>query len=114
MHLFHVPQSIIQNSNVHISALNGALRDMEQMHYGMCELGQYLRVPNPSWWRHQMETSSALLAICAGNSPVSGEFPAQRPVTRSFDVFFDVRVWINTREAGHLRRYRIHYDVIVM
>ena len=39
-----------------------------------------------------METFSALLAICAGNSPVSGEFPAQRPVTRSFDVFFDVRV----------------------
>ena len=43
------------------------------------------------WWRHQMETFSALLAICAGNSPVPGEFPAQRPVTRSFDVFFDVR-----------------------
>ena len=61
-----------------------------------------------------METFSALLAICAGNSPVSGEFPAQKPVTRSFDVFFDVRVWVNTREAGHLRRYRIHYDVIVM
>ena len=61
-----------------------------------------------------METSSALLAICAGNSPVSGEFPAQRPVMRSFDVFFDVRVWVNTREAGDLRRYRIHYDVIVM
>ena len=38
-----------------------------------------------------METFSALLAICAGNSPVSGEFPAQRPVTRSFDVFFDQR-----------------------
>ena len=32
----------------------------------------------------------ALLAICAGNSPVPGEFPAQRPVTRSFDVFFDL------------------------
>ena len=43
------------------------------------------------WWRHQMKTFSALLAICAGNSPVSGEFPAQRPVTRSFDVFFDQR-----------------------
>ena len=41
-----------------------------------------------SWWRHQMETSSALLAICAGNSPVTGEFSTQRPVTRSFDVFF--------------------------
>ena len=41
-------------------------------------------------WRHQMETFSALLAFCAGNSPVTGEFPAQRPVTRSFDVFFDL------------------------
>ena len=44
-----------------------------------------------SWLRHQMETFSALLAICAGNSPFRGEFPAQRPVTRSFDVFFDLR-----------------------
>ena len=43
-----------------------------------------------SWWRHQMETFSALLAMCAGNSPVPGEFPTQRPVTRSFDVFFDL------------------------
>ena len=39
-----------------------------------------------------METFSALLAMCAGNSPVTGEFPAQRPVTRSFDVFFDLRM----------------------
>ena len=39
-----------------------------------------------------METFSALLAICAGNSPVSGEFPAQRPVTQSFDVFFVLRL----------------------
>ena len=44
-----------------------------------------------SWWRHQMETFSALLAIFAGNSPVPDEFPTQRPVTRSFDVFFDLR-----------------------
>ena len=41
-------------------------------------------------WRHQMETFSALVAICAGNSPTSGEFPAQMPVTRSFGVFFDL------------------------
>ena len=47
--------------------------------------------PRNPWWRHQMETFSALLAICAGNSPVSGEFPTQRPVTRSFDVYFDLR-----------------------
>ena len=43
-----------------------------------------------TWWRHQMETFSALMALCAGNSLVTGEFPAQRPVTRSFDVFFDL------------------------
>ena len=39
-----------------------------------------------------MEAFSALLAICARNSPVTGEFPAQRPVTRSFDVIFDLRL----------------------
>ena len=52
-----------------------------------------------------MEALSALLAICAGNSPVTGEFPAQRPLTRSFDVFF---------ESGDLRRHRAHYDVTIM
>ena len=50
----------------------------------------YIRIWK-TWWRHQIETFSALLAICAGNSPVNDEFPAQRPVTRSFDVFFDLR-----------------------
>ena len=44
------------------------------------------------WWRHQMETFSVLLTLCAGNSPVTGEFPSQRPVTLSFDVFFDLRL----------------------
>ena len=43
-----------------------------------------------TWWRHRTETFSVLLAICAGNSPVTGEFPTQRPVTRSFDIFFDL------------------------
>ena len=43
-----------------------------------------------SWWRHQMETFSTLLALCAGKSPIPGEFHTQRPVTRSFDVFFDL------------------------
>ena len=49
-----------------------------------------LEVAFSSWWRHQIETFSALLALCPGNSPVTGEFPAQRPVPRSFDVFFYV------------------------
>ena len=45
-----------------------------------------------AWWRHQMETVSALPALCAGNSPVTGVFPTQRPVTRGFDVLFDLRL----------------------
>ena len=54
------------------------------------------------WWRHQMETFSALLAICVGTSRASGEFPAQRPVTRSFDVFFDLRLnkWLSKQPWG--------------
>ena len=43
-------------------------------------------------WRDQMQTFSALLTICTENSPVPGDFPAQRPVTRSFDVFVDLRL----------------------
>ena len=62
-----------------------------------------------------METFSALLAICAGNSPVPGEFLAKRPVTLSFDVFFVwINGWVNNREAGDLGRNCAHYDVILM
>ena len=43
-----------------------------------------------TWWCHQRETVLTLLGLCAGNSPVTGEFPSQRPVTWSFDVFFDL------------------------
>ena len=44
------------------------------------------------WWRHQMETFSASLAIWVWNSSVTGELPAQRSVTRSYDAFFDLRL----------------------
>ena len=49
-----------------------------------------------------METFSELPALCEGNSPVIGEFPTQRPVTRSFDISFDLRLnkRVNNREAG--------------
>ena len=68
-------------------------------------------------WRHQMETFSALLAIWAGNSPVTDKFPAQRPVTRSFGVFFDLH--LNKRLSKQwlgwwLRRRHVHYDVTAM
>ena len=75
-----------------------------------------LSVVSITWWRHQMNVFSALQTICAGNSPVTGEFPAQRPVPRSFDGFF-IYTWINgvnNGVAGELRRHRTHYDVTVM
>ena len=53
-------------------------------------LGKAQRCICSAWWPNQMETFSSLLALCAGNSPVTGEFPSQRPVTRNFDVFFDL------------------------
>ena len=59
----------------------------------------YYQMENP-WWRHQMKTFSALLALCAGNSPVTGEFPAQGPVTQIFDILFDLR--LNTRLSVQL------------
>ena len=64
-----------------------------------------------------METFSALLAICALNSPVNGEIPIQRPVTQSFGVFFDLnlnKTLSNNGEADDLRRHGAHHDVTVM
>ena len=54
------------------------------------------------WWRHQMEAFSASLALCVGNSPVTGEFSSQRPVTRNFDVSFDL--CLNKRLSKQSRR----------
>ena len=70
-----------------------------------------------SWRRHQMETFSTLKAICAVNSPVPGEFSAQRPEMRSFDVFFDL--CLNKRLSKQswdwwFELLSPHYDVIVM
>ena len=50
-----------------------------------------------------METFSALLTLCAGTSLATGEFPSQRPVTGSFDVFLIcawINGWVNNLEAG--------------
>ena len=57
-----------------------------------CRFGSMNRDGIQPWWRHQMETFSTSLTLCAGNSPITGEFPSQSPVTRSFDVFFDLRL----------------------
>ena len=66
---------------------------------------------------NQMETFSALLAICAGNSPVPVNSP-HKGQWRGAVMFSLICVWINgwvnNREAGDLRRYRTHYDVTIM
>ena len=70
-----------------------------------------------TWWRHQMETFSALLAICAGISPVPVKSPHKchwRGALMFSLICVWINGWVNNREAGDLRRYRAHYDVIVM
>ena len=60
--------------------------------------------------RHQMETFSALL--CEENSLVPGGFPSQRPVTPSFDVFFDLLT--NKRLSKHSRRRRFETPALLL
>ena len=76
-------------------AINLLLTPDISMSYTMVyNVVHYSHIP---WWRHQMKAFSALLALCANNSPVTAEFPAQRPVTRSFDILFDLRLnkWLS-------------------
>ena len=51
------------------------------------------------WWRHQMETFSALLALCAGNSPVI-------PPTKASDAELWCFLWsvLNKRLSKQSRR----------
>ena len=77
----------------------------------------FVMLLSEQWWRHQMETFSALLAICVGNSPVPVNSP-HKGLWRGALMFSLICVWINgwvnNREAGDLRHYPAHYDVIVM
>ena len=89
-----------------------------------------------TWWRHQMETFSTLLALCEGNLPATGRSPpppppppppththththtyTQSPVTRSFDVS-SMCVWTNGRENSRyvddLRRHGTDCEVTVI
>ena len=68
------------------------------------------------WWNKAVEKKNpGYWPFVRG--PVSGEFPAQRPVTWSFEVFLIyvwIHGWVNNRDAGDFRRYPAHYDVTVM
>ena len=70
-----------------------------------------------SWWRHQMETFSALLAICAGNSPAPVNSPPKgqwRGALMFSLICARINGWVNSGEACDLRRHRVHYYVIVI
>ena len=61
-----------------------------------------------------METFSTLLALCEGKPPVTGGFPSQRPTTRSFDDFFDLRLKRRLSKqwkAGDLTRHHTLWSV---
>ena len=69
------------------------------------------------WWRHQMETFSALLALCARNSPVPVNSPhkGQWHGALMFSLICAwINGWVNNRKAGDLKPYCAHYDVTVM
>ena len=84
---------------------------------GRCFPNWTLTLAGPPWWRHQMETFSALLALCAGNSPVpvnslhKGQW--RRALMFSL-ICVRINDWVNNPEGGDLRRHHAHYDVTLM
>ena len=84
-----------------IAMLHSTLRAPQMTFRGI--LFPEVKTANSLTWKPQMETLSALLAIYAGNSPVTGEFPSQRPVTRCFGVLFDRG--LNKRFSKQSRRW---------
>ena len=81
---------LFRQNNIHISTLI-SYELVAVISVFLVVLGHSV-ILHVSSWCYQMETFFALLALCAGNSLVTGEFPAQRPVTRSFDVFLGLRL----------------------
>ena len=71
-------------------------------------------IAGPPWWRHQMETFSALLAICTG---ITGGFRRKgqwRGALMFSLIYVWTERWVNNRASGDLRRHRTHYDVTVV
>ena len=67
------------------------------------------------WWHHQMETFFALLALCAGNSPVNSPHKDQWRGALMLTLICAWRnCWVNNCKAGDFRHHRAHYDVTVM
>ena len=71
-----------------VAATDSAARDWRQVQQSTWTEGVGSSHHDVIKWKQ----FSALLALCAENSPFTGEFPSQKPVTRSFDVFYDLRL----------------------
>ena len=70
----------------------------------------FIKLYDAIWWRHQMETFFALLALCEGNPPVTGGFPSQKPVSLMFSLISAwINGWANNQDSDDLRRHRAYY-----
>ena len=89
---------------------------MEQSLYILKRCGFYVKATSyqySAWWRHQMETFSALLALSPGpvNSPHKGQW---RGALMFSLIYAWINDWVNNREADDLRPHRAYYGVTVM
>ena len=99
------PEPMWTTHEAHANAMSFSVQSYLSM------VGMHLKLSSAKFWPfssrvtwrgHEMDTFSALLPLCAGNSPVTGELPSQRPVMRGFDVFLDLR--LNKRLSKQSRR----------
>ena len=93
--------SSLWQTNICLILLNNDIYDGIKFSHAMCDFIWWQKVVlffctvgrvfvirrDLTWWRLQIETFPAFLALCEGNPPVTCGFPSQRPVTQSFDVF---------------------------
>ena len=121
MHPFHIPECFIQNRNVHISVLNGAFCDMEQVRSGICEIGLLMITLDAT----HINISCLLITNSRGQFRWQGnDTPVALTITHSlisplhFKFFYINVNWDISREAsGHFiylnRMTRVHSGVIV-
>ena len=81
------------------------IHSLFEVHKGKSHRIQRSRNTSYAWWRHQMETFTTSLALCVGNSPITGGFPSQRPVTWGFDVFVNLRLNKRLNKQSGRRRF---------
>ena len=100
----NVPQSSTssQFSLLNVHSLKNEYTEHHHQHSNAKKVCHPILMLHYTWWRHQMEFFFSLLALWAGNSPVTGELPSKRPVTRSLDLLYDLR--LNKRLNKQSRR----------